>query len=40
MNTTVSLKSVDRHVEGCAHCYHGIAGRMVVAEVIAPEPHF
>ncbi|ASV34606.1 type II secretion protein E (plasmid) [Candidatus Williamhamiltonella defendens] len=33
-------KVLMRHVEGCAHCYHGIAGRMVVAEVIAPDAPF
>nr|WP_234817539.1 hypothetical protein [Candidatus Hamiltonella defensa] len=33
-------KVLMRHVEGCAHCYHGIVGRMVVAEVIAPDAPF
>ncbi|BGI51085.1 MAG: ATPase, T2SS/T4P/T4SS family [Arsenophonus endosymbiont of Ceratovacuna japonica] len=29
-----------RYVEGCKHCYHGIIGRIVVAEVIAPDAQF
>lgn len=29
-----------RHFEGCEHCYHGIVGRIVVAEVIAPDAQF
>ncbi|WP_158380156.1 hypothetical protein [Candidatus Williamhamiltonella defendens] len=29
-----------RHVEVSAHCYHGINGRIVVAEVITPDAPF
>ncbi|PAV01902.1 type II secretion protein E, partial [Arsenophonus sp. ENCA] len=29
-----------RHFEGCEHCYRGIVGRIVVAEVIAPDAQF
>ncbi|WP_158368064.1 hypothetical protein [Candidatus Williamhamiltonella defendens] len=29
-----------RHVEVGAHCYHGIDGRIVVAEVITPDAPF
>lgn len=29
-----------RHQEGCAHCYKGVTGRRVIAEVIRPDARF